>query len=186
MVKQGFKFLNTLSFGLQNKVMLHIRQAHQIGRAIIVLYSIQVMDNPTFGQGFPMYLFPDKNMLKHIYTPVACPRMSRSINHNISPIVYPSALPTMMLVSPCCLMMLRRIFSRTTPTKFGTSRLSTFFAWVFAQKSSIPLVFNSILFVFIWHNLIIPYFASRCEYTRYYVPTEELQEIIPITERRLE
>jgi len=70
MVQQAFKFLDTLCLCTKYKIMSSIGQGHQILRAIVVRYSIKVMDNPAPRKRFFVGLFPNKDMLKNIFVVV--------------------------------------------------------------------------------------------------------------------
>lgn len=82
-VKQSFKFLNTLlEFGYYQSMLL-FRFSKQIRRAIIILDSIIVMNFPAFRHWSAVSLFPNKDMLKDI-APLNCSWIVRFINKNIT------------------------------------------------------------------------------------------------------
>ena len=65
-IKQSLKLLNSfLEFGYYQSVLL-FRFSKQIARAIVVFYSVVMMDFPTFGKRFIVVCFPNKDMLKDI------------------------------------------------------------------------------------------------------------------------
>lgn len=61
-IKQRLQFLNSLGLRLKHKVMFPIRQCQKVFNAIIVLYPIKVMNNPTSGHRFIVGSFPNKQM----------------------------------------------------------------------------------------------------------------------------
>lgn len=65
-IKHSFKFLNTPCFRLKNMIVGFARQGFQVARAVIILNTIQVMNNPSLRQRSSMCLFPNKDMLKDI------------------------------------------------------------------------------------------------------------------------
>lgn len=83
MIKQAFKFLDTLSLSPKDKVMLLIRETYQIIGAVVIRNTIKVMHNPAPGQWPSICLLPYKDMFKYI-TIFKSPRVLRLINKNIT------------------------------------------------------------------------------------------------------
>lgn len=97
-LKQGFKLLNPFCFSLKDKVVLFIGQCFQICNSIIVRDSIQVMNNPSRGQGLPIGFFPNKNMLTDIPIPIGT-GMFRAQAHSIAIAERSATFPVMMFGS---------------------------------------------------------------------------------------
>ena len=165
-VKQCLQLLDTLCFSLKNKAMLMIRHCLQILGAIIISNAIQVMNYPTLGQRLIMSLFPYKNVFQNIaifgswMLRFAYANISLAISYATLPIV--ACFASRVYVSrwgrvrPCFL-------GGTTPTKLRTSRLPAFFTGMLPRKVFISFPLVPMPFIFIWHNLIITYLASRCK-----------------------
>ncbi|MBA7499051.1 hypothetical protein ES704_01790 [subsurface metagenome] len=85
-IKHTFKFLNTLSFSLEKKVMLLVGQGLQIYRSIVVWYSIKMVNNPAFRQAFTVCLFPYNDMFKDIAS-FMCSGVVRFKNKNITSLI---------------------------------------------------------------------------------------------------
>ena len=66
MIKQGLQFLNSFCFSLQNKSVFLFRQGNKIINPVICFDTIKMVNNPSFGQGFVMGSFPNKNMFSNI------------------------------------------------------------------------------------------------------------------------
>ena len=66
MVKQSLQFLDAFRFSLKQPPVFLIRQSKQVGRPIIILYSVKMMDYPTIRQRLAVSFFPDQNMLPDI------------------------------------------------------------------------------------------------------------------------
>ena len=101
MVKQCFKFLNSFSFRLKNKIVLLIRESHKVAKSVIVLNTIKMVNNPTIGQRFLVCGFPNNNMLTHIAITISS-RMVFSKNQSIS-IMMPcvTTFPPGIAFPPC-------------------------------------------------------------------------------------
>lgn len=98
-VKQGFQLLNTTGFGFQDKEMFSIRQALQIYRMVIILNSIEMMNNPTFRQWLTMSLFPNEDMFSHISI-VHSSRVFRVVGMDIATTIFNLAsFPIVMVFS---------------------------------------------------------------------------------------
>lgn len=65
-IKQGFQLLNPLCLSLKDKVMLPVRQSYKVSRAIVVFYSIKMVNYPAIRQRLIVRLFPDEDMFHHI------------------------------------------------------------------------------------------------------------------------
>lgn len=91
-IKQCFKFLNTLCLSLKNQVMFLIRQAYQVLRAVIILDAVKVMNYPSFRQELSLSFFPDKDMLPNISIPISS-WMLRFVNKDITRTLNPTTLP---------------------------------------------------------------------------------------------
>lgn len=91
-VKKGFKFLNTLlEFWYYQSVLL-FRFSKQVRRAIVILYSIVVVNFPSIRDRLAMRLFPDKDVFKNIYS--LCSWVFRHIYFNITCLSFkPSTFP---------------------------------------------------------------------------------------------
>ena len=82
-IKHSFKFLDALlEFGYYQSMLL-FRFSKQIRGAIIIFYSVVMMNLPTFWDRFIMRLFPNGNMLKNIAL-LRCPWMLGFINLYVS------------------------------------------------------------------------------------------------------
>jgi len=124
-IKQSFKFLNTLGFSLKDKVMLFTRESHQIARSVIAFNPIQMMNYPAFRQWFAMNLLPDKDMLQDEPSS-CCSRMVGQINRSIaSAILIFVALAKFISLLACFLMCYSQftycpaVFYSTTFAPFG-------------------------------------------------------------------
>ena len=96
-VKQRFQFLNTLRFGLKDKVMFSIRQGYQVLKAVIILDPVKMMNKPTLRQKLPIGFFPNKNVLTDISVPIGS-WVFRSGNKNISTALYSAPLPIVVFL----------------------------------------------------------------------------------------
>ena len=79
--------------------MLPIRQAFQVLRAVVVFPSIEMVDNPAFGNWLSVSFFPDKDMLTDIPIPI-CSMVSGPMNKDIPRTSYPTTFPIMMFSFP--------------------------------------------------------------------------------------
>ncbi len=103
-IKQRLELLNTLRLGLKDKVVLFIREGHQIHGAIIRFNAIQVMNYPAFWHKFPMQSFPHKNMLRDVSLIISS-GMPSCENKDVAVCCHPTALPISRMFPP------RQIFS---------------------------------------------------------------------------
>jgi len=121
-VKQGFKFLDALGFGLKHAVMLPVRHSNKIYGSVIMLDAVQMMDYPTWRQRFSMRLLPDKNVLKDIYPSFTrtfwCSGMFRASYIDIPSMNITSTLPTRVLLSTLSFHPLDVIVHRTFTASF--------------------------------------------------------------------
>ena len=83
MIQKGFKLLNSFSLHLQDMDMFSIGQCYEVGNPIVVLDTIEVMNNPPFGQLSPIIFFPYYNMLKN-KPQLVSPMVFRSFNVDVS------------------------------------------------------------------------------------------------------
>lgn len=86
-IKQCLKLLNTLGFSLKNKVVFLIREGYQISRSVVILDSIQVVNEPTFRQAFVIRFFPNHNMFLNM-TPFSSAWMFWHIYTYITPVTF--------------------------------------------------------------------------------------------------
>lgn len=94
-LKQCFKFLNTLGLGFQNVGVFLIGQGNQVSGTVIASNAIQMMDYPTFGQTLPMKLLPNQNVLQNNAFNTR-PWVLWSAYHNIFPAFIFATLPRWM------------------------------------------------------------------------------------------
>ena len=92
-IKRCFQLLNSLlKFGYYQS-MLFFSFSKQITRAIIILYSVVMVNFPSFRNWFIMCLFPDKDMFKNIAL-FRGSRMFRFIDDYVAPaMLEPTTLP---------------------------------------------------------------------------------------------
>lgn len=98
-IKQSLKFLNTFSFSLENKIMLLVGQSHKVTYSIVVLDSIEMVNNPTIGEQLIICGLPDNDMFSDIAITIGT-RVVRAEYQNIATfLAINSTLPVMMLFS---------------------------------------------------------------------------------------
>ena len=138
MIKQGFKFLNTLlEFGYYQSVLL-FRFSKQVRRAIVILYAIVVMNFPAFWKRFIMRSFPNKNMLQYI-SALHSSRVVRFINKDIAVSIRMSAtFPRMVLLRTVFF-----IFADPTQFRLNNHGLPTLRARDSALSSPVELLLTS-------------------------------------------
>ncbi len=132
--KQSLKFLNTLCFGLKNKVMLLSRQSLQVLRAVIVLDAVKMMNYPAFRQWLTVSFFPYKNVLKDIA--VGGAGMLWLPNKNIPITVFSfTAFPLRMIYT--CAKLTSTMLTRLRSFRAGLTANNTR-VFVLPSKSPIP------------------------------------------------
>lgn len=88
------KLLNPFGFGLEDKPMFRCGQGKQISWSVVCGNTIEVMNNPPFGQDFTLCGFPYIKMFRNIACLVRL-MVIRFINLNITlPCFKPTTLPT--------------------------------------------------------------------------------------------
>ena len=99
-IERCFKFLDTFCLFRQDQTVLERGQAFQINRSIVIPYSIEMVNVPTFWQWLAMSFFPDNNMFKDIAL-FLCSWVFRSINHYVTPtMLTPTTLPMRTMLPP--------------------------------------------------------------------------------------
>ena len=94
MIKQAFKFLNTLSLFPKNKGVFMARHPDQVLRSVVTFDAIKVVDMPLLRQLFPMNLFPYQKMFSNVAIAVGAWVFGHSYKH-IPPNGNASATPIM-------------------------------------------------------------------------------------------
>ncbi len=123
-IKQGFKFLDSLGFCSENKVMFFTRQTYKVGRSVIFRNTIKMMHVPSFGKFFTHALFPNKHMMANIALFI-CPII---IGHKFIKIVYLNHNIDTMFNS--CLVFSVLKVATTTSFRASCDNLSTILASV--------------------------------------------------------
>lgn len=150
-IKQGFKFLNPFSFGLKDKVMFLVRQCFQVTWPVIIWYTIEMVNYPTFRQWLAMSLFPDKDMF-HYISIFTNSRMLRFKYHNVSIVCFNStALPIRMVATYL-------VFLRTFLTSFSPN-----FNRLVAINTRMPMLQPPFLLTSTTHNKYFTIISSNLQ-----------------------
>ena len=82
-IKQCLKLLYAFSLSLQNKIMFFTGQSLKVVRAVIIFYSVQVVDKPTFRQWLTVRFLPYQKVFQNI-ADFICSWMFWLFNYNIA------------------------------------------------------------------------------------------------------
>ncbi len=156
-IKQCLKFLNTFCFSLENKIMFLCRQTSKIFRAIITLNTIKMMNNPSFGQRFPIGFFPNQYMLTYI-AHFCSSVMAWIVNHSITIVIIVATFPkgrfftfwkTSFIQLPCSPK--PKYLTTMTPRRSGTYRFPTIFTIFFVFFSPFSTISQAFREIFCLH-----------------------------------
>lgn len=169
-IKQGLKFLNTLSFGLENKKVFSTGQTHQINRAVVATNPVQVVNNPTLRQWLAVSLLPDKKMFCHIALTI-CSRMFGFKELNIPMYIGFATTPVCppfpahgFTCSYTCSPLIFGI-AMFAPNSLSVDKSSAVNTRVSVLQRILSFK-STLAFYFSFHSLILTYLLLRCKQSR--------------------
>ena len=138
--KQSFKFLDTFSFSLENKIMFFIWKGLKIANTVVMFNPVQVVNYPVFRQRLFIYLLPYKNMFKNI--PARCSGVFRLIQMYIPVFSFPSTTFPTIVFFPfnrirCC-----KINNIAITASFRHSSFSPTYLFATINTIVIPFIFR--------------------------------------------
>jgi len=164
----------------KSSVMFAIGQCQEIFGVVVVFDAVEMVDNPSFWEGFMMQLFPNDQMLCNVFT-LICLGVRWHIQIDIVSTCYSAALP-MLTILACPTLVHTRVASHSPLCMYELATVNTWFlitlvkAWL-----AYRLVVISVVFLFVMH--ITYYNIDICKLQIHNTNFLNIQQSEEITDR---